>query len=41
MLRLSVLALTVSMSVAAFAAPQKNEPIQPIEPAVEIGRAHV
>lgn len=41
MLRLSVLALTVSMSVAAFAAPQKNEPIQPIEPAVVTNQAKV
>ena len=41
MLRLSVLALTVSMSVAAFAAPQKNEPIQPIEPAVVTSQAKV
>ena len=41
MLRLSVLALTVSMSVGAFAAPQKNEPIQPIEPAVVTDQAKV
>lgn len=41
MLTLSVLALTVSMSVAALAAPQKNEPIQPIEPAVITDQAKV
>ncbi len=34
MFRLSLLALTISLSTAAIAAPQKNEPIQPIEPAV-------
>lgn len=41
MLRLSILALTVSMSVGAFAAPQKNEPIQPIEPYVVTDEAKV
>ena len=41
MLRLSILALTVSMSVGAFAAPQKNEPIQPIEPYVTTDEAKV
>lgn len=41
MLRLSVLALTVSMSVAAFAAPQTNEPIQPIEPYAVTDQAKV
>ena len=34
MFKLSLLALTISLSTAAIAAPQKNEPIQPIEPAV-------
>ena len=41
MLRLSVLAFTVSMAVGAVAAPQKNEPIQPIEPAVITDEAKV
>ena len=41
MLRLSVLALAVSMSVGAVAAPQKNEPIQAIEPAVITDEAKV
>ncbi len=41
MLKLSLLALTVSMSAAAFAAPQANEPIQPIEPAVVTDQAKV
>lgn len=41
MLKRSILALTVSMSVAAFAAPQKNEPIQPIEPYVTSNEAKV
>lgn len=41
MLRLSVLALTISLSAGAFAAPQKNEPIQPIEPAVITDQAKV
>ena len=41
MLRRSILALTISMSVGAFAAPQKNEPIQPIEPYVVTDEAKV
>jgi len=41
MLRLSVLALTLSMSAGVFAAEQKNEPIQPIEPAVITDQAKV
>lgn len=41
MLRLSVLALTVSMAVGVVAAPQENEPIQPIEPAVITDEAKV
>lgn len=41
MLRLSVLTLTVCMSAAVVAAPQRNEPIQPIEPAVISDRAKV
>lgn len=41
MFRLSVLVLTVSMSLAVLAAPKKNEPIQPIEPAVITDHAKV
>lgn len=41
MLRLSVLALTVSMSAGALAAPQTNEPIQPIEAYVVADQAKV
>ncbi|HZJ96036.1 MAG TPA: cytochrome-c peroxidase [Thiopseudomonas sp.] len=41
MLKRSILALAVSMSAAAFAAPQKNEPIQPIEPYVTTNEAKV
>ena len=41
MLRRSILALAISMSVGAFAAPQKNEPIQPIEPYVVTDEAKV
>lgn len=41
MLRLSVLALTACMSATVVAAPQRNEPIQPIEPAVITDQAKV
>src|SRR5690554_2435230 len=41
MLKRSILALAVSMSAVAFAAPQKNEPIQPIEPYVTSDPAKV
>lgn len=41
MLKLYVLALAVSMSVGVFAAPQKNEPIQVIEPAVITDEAKI
>ena len=41
MLRRSILALTISMSVGVFAAPQENEPIQPIEPYVVTDEAKV
>lgn len=41
MLKQTVLALAVSMSAAAYAAPQTNEPIQPIEPYVTENEAKV